>query len=440
MRRYGYFLLVGCFFLYKCSSNSSKEDGNTASQPPRDNYIVLLDLGNRVLNNNEAEVPKDIELVKSIYSIFTARLQQKDSTGDYYHLGDKLKLLGAPHWVYANIDLSAEQPAKKALATGKMEANLEFILPDIYKAVITGSTGTTYSGAAIWNYFDEHLAGDLDKNGENKLFILTDGYMQVHNPAEHPAPKNRFASCSQVVDALKDQPDWQEQFRKGDYGLIPVSKKMPANLQVLVLQVNARQGWTAEDSLLTMIWDKWFTEMGVSNYQLIRQDSMQKVKSLLAKLMNTAIDTSAHTEEWTQITARDTTSATAAVPASDADKTTGTQPAVPPTGVAENKTFTTRSAAKALPAVEKEKTGLSPIPADAAGAEKKAVPALPKTKTNTDVLPPDESDAGLLTGKKPLKAAAKKTGSRNEDDILQDDAAGNGFNTGIKKDNKKKKQ
>ena len=72
--------------------------------------------------------------------------------------------------------------------------------------------------------------------------------------------------------------------------------------------------------------------------------------------------------------------------------------------------------------------------------EKKTAATVSKLKTNTDVLPPDESDAGVLIIKKPAKSTLKKPDSKNEDDILQDDAAGNGFNTGIKKDNKKKKQ
>lgn len=438
MRRYGYFLLVGCFLLCKCNTDSSKDAGNDGSQPPRDNYIVLLDLGDRILANNEAEVPKDIELVKSIYSIFTARLTAKDTSQHYYSLRDKLKLLSAPNWVYANIDLAAEQPAKKALVTGKMEETLNFILPDIYKGVLTGTTGTTYTGAAIWNYFDEHISADLDKNGKNTLFILTDGYMSLRNMAERPAQKNRFASCAQIINALKNSPDWQDQFVKGDYGLLPVSQKMPANLQVVVLQVNPKQGWTGEDSLLTKIWDKWFTEMGVSNYRLIKNDSTQKVKSLLAKLMNASIDTSTHAEQWTQITPRDTsTGITAAIP-------TVKIPAPAPAATAgsvENNTVNSKNAAKELPPVIKEKTGLPapPVAADAA-VEKKAAAPLPKTKSNTDVLPPDESDAGLLIIKKPSKSTVKKTDSKNEDDILQDDAAGNGFNTGIKKDTKKKKQ
>lgn len=435
MRRYGYFLLVGCLFLCKCNTNSTKDAGNDGSQPPRDNYIVLLDLGDRILYNNEAQVPKDIELVKSIYSIFTSKLNSKDTARHYYSLRDKLKLLSAPNWVYANIDLAAEQPGKKALVAGKMEETLNFILPDIYKGVITGTTGATYTGAAIWNYFDEHITGDLDKNGQNILFILTDGYMGLHNTAERPAQKNRFASCTQIINALKDRPDWQDQFTKEDYGLLPVSKKMPANLQVVVLQVNPKQGWAGEDSLLTKIWDKWFTEMGVTNYQLIKDDSTQKVKSLLAKLMNTSIDTAANAEQWTQITPRDTSNSLNAAIA--IEKIAAPEPTKP----AENRTVNTVTAAKELPPVIKEKISLPAAPATVGPAvEKKTAVTVPKTKTTTDVLPPDESDAGLLLNKKAVKSTLKKPDAKNEDDILQDDAAGNGFNTGIKKDNKKKKQ
>ncbi len=439
MRRYGYLLLAGCFLLFKCNTDSSKDAGSDGSLPPRDNYIVLLDLGDRILANNEAQVPKDIELVKAIYSIFTARLTAKDTSQHYYSLRDKLKLLSAPNWVYANIDLAVEQPAKKALVAGKMEETLNFILPDIYKSVITGTTGTTYTGAAIWNYFNEHLAGDLDKYGKNTLFILTDGYMSLHNTAERPAQKNRFASCAQIINALKDSPNWQDQFTKEDYGLLPLTQKMPSNLQVVVMQVNPKQGWSGEDSLLTKIWDKWFTEMGVSNYQLIKDDSTQKVKSLLAKLMSTSIDTSATAEQWKQITQKDTSTAVTATLATAKIPVQGSEV---PAAVTETKKISPKAVAKELPPAINEKVSPPTALPNAAAPviEKKTAVTVPKTNSNTDVLPPDESDARLLINKKAAKSPQKKPVAKNEDDILQDDAAGNGFNTGIKKDNKKKKQ
>ena len=62
--------------------------------------------------------------------------------------------------------------------------------------------------------------------------------------------------------------------------------------------------------------------------------------------------------------------------------------------------------------------------------------------TTARILPepgiPDESDAGILTGKKKDNAPLKKKVSKREDDILNDGTPANGFNTGIKKDTKRK--
>lgn len=79
------------------------------------------------------------------------------------------------------------------------------------------------------------------------------------------------------------------------------------------------------------------------------------------------------------------------------------------------------------------------LPAASNVTEKKAMAAPARaTATTPEVAPPDESDASPLTSAKPGRRPVKKTVSP-DDDILRDDAAGNGFNTGIKKDSPRHK-
>jgi hypothetical protein len=77
--------------------------------------------------------------------------------------------------------------------------------------------------------------------------------------------------------------------------------------------------------------------------------------------------------------------------------------------------------------------------ADTFTLEKKTTAAAKITVQHTQVPgPADEPDAGILTGKKKDNAAVKKSAAKDDDDILKDATLANGFNTGIKKDNKKK--
>ena len=410
MRRYGYLLLTGLIFLWGCNEfqQAVKDAKKDIPAPPKDNYIILLDLSDRILYNNQQQVPKDISVIKSVYGVFKSRLNSKDPTHLYYNLHDKLKVLIAPQKTTPKslydmvgslrIDLSAEQPDKKVSITDETEKTFATVLPDIYKQAVIGNNSNAYSGADIWKYFNEDLADDLEKDGQNTLFIVTDGYMDLEKNEERPSQNNRYASCSQIINSLKKYPDWETKFTEGDYGILPVAKKF-ANLKVVLLQVNPKEDWNGEFGLLTKIWGKWFTEMGITNYRFIKDDNINEVKESLEKFMDVKIAGKTLPERWTKITTIDSSMTTPSA-------ATTVMPEPEPINITLEKK--TSAAAK-----------------------------IPQTATH-EVLPPDESDASILTGKKKVNPPVKKLNSKDNEDILKDASIINGFHSGKEKEIKKK--
>ena len=125
MKRYSYLLMLvlmiaGCSEFEQAVKDAKKE----TPPPPKDNYIILLDLSDRILTNNQQQVPKDIFVVQSIYKAFKSKLEQKDPTRLFYTVSDKLKVLVAPQRntltdIYnlagdLRITLSGAQPEQKA--------------------------------------------------------------------------------------------------------------------------------------------------------------------------------------------------------------------------------------------------------------------------------------------------------------------------------------
>ena len=96
MLRYCYILLFllgsGCNEFEQAVKDAKKDP----TPPPKDNYIVLLDLSDRILHNNQQQVPKDIFVVESLYAAFKAKLEAKDPSRLYFTVNDKLKVLVAP--------------------------------------------------------------------------------------------------------------------------------------------------------------------------------------------------------------------------------------------------------------------------------------------------------------------------------------------------------
>lgn len=304
------FIATGCNEFQEAVREAKKE--NTA--PPVDNYIVLLDLSDRILYNNQQQVAKDLTVLKTIQSLFRANINSKDPTHTYYAINDKLKVLIAPQKTtprklyddaaQLRVALSSEEAMKKAAAVDQSEKTFSNVLPGLYRQAVISNNSADYVGADIWKYFDEDLADDLEKNARNTLFILTDGYLDFERTEDRPVQGNRFTSCAQLINSLKNYPDWNTKFDAGDYGLMPVGKKF-SNLKVVLLEVNPKQDWNGEYKLLTRIWSKWFREMGIDSCSFIKNDNISEVKESMEKFMQVKITGNVPPASWAFVSQTD---------------------------------------------------------------------------------------------------------------------------------------
>lgn len=180
------------------------------------------------------------------------------------------------------------------------------MLPELYKKAVISNNSTAYAGADIWKYFNEDLQDDLEKDAQNTLFIITDGYMDFESLQGRSSRNNRYTSCSQIINNLKKAPDWNSRFKEGDYGLLPVNKRFP-NLKVIVLELNPKDDWTGEYNLLTTIWSKWFNEMGIKSYAFIKDDNINEINESIEKLLKVKLPSSANISSisWTPVTESD---------------------------------------------------------------------------------------------------------------------------------------
>ena len=414
-----YLAVFVLFFSQGCNDvqDAIAEAKREAPVIPKENYIVLLDLSDRILHNNQQQVAKDFSVVKCIYAAFRSKMNSKDPTHLYYNVNDKLKLLVAPQKTTPpslyelagnlRVEMESESPEKKAALIDEAEKSFNATLPEIYRQAVISNNTNDYSGADIWKYFNEDLQDDLVEDGQNTLFIVTDGYMDFEKSEERPAQNNRFTSCAQIINALKGAPDWNEKFEKGDYGLMPVGKKFP-NLRVVLLEISPREQWTGEYSLLTKIWSKWFQEMGIPAYRFIKDDHINEVRESIEKFMQVKITAKITPVRWTKVLDTDS------------------------------------SMIPEIIAMEKQ-TPVATTPV----VSRKKISATTSLEKSNDVLPPLETEADLLLLKKkdePARAAEadirltsvkSQPPSPTGGDILSDGTPRKGFNTGIKKEKKK---
>jgi hypothetical protein len=289
-----FLLFNSCNEFKQAVDEAKKENGPI----PKDNYVVLLDMSDRLLSNQQTQAAKDVAVVKTVLSAFKTNIDKKDPTRLYYTVKDKLKVLlspqkSTPAALYESvgdlrIDFESEDPYKRAPALDSLKIAFEQQLPALYKNAMFSNKAADYTGADIWKYFNEDLEDDLVKDGQNTLFILTDGYMDFETVQDRPKQKNRFTSCRQIIDDLRGYPDWSAKFDAEDYGLMTVGKKFN-NLRVVVLEMNPSQNWNGEYGLLTKIWSKWFKEMGIEQFHFIKNENINEVKESIENFMQLKI-------------------------------------------------------------------------------------------------------------------------------------------------------
>lgn len=312
----GLIVVSGCHDFQQAVQDAKKDP----QPPPKDNYLVLLDLSDRILTNNQQQIPKDISVIQSIYSAFKSKLNAKDPTHLYYTVNDKLKVMVAPQKnemqdVYdlaghLRVALASAQPEQKAKMIEETQKKFNTLLPEMYKKAVISHNSIDYAGADIWKYFNEDLPDDIDKDAQNTLFIITDGYMDFEHTAGRLSQEHRYTSCSQIINMLKKQPDWNLKFQKEDYGLLPVGKKFP-NLKVILLELNPKDDWSGEYTLMTDIWSKWFKEMDINSFAFVKDENIEEINERIEKLMQVKLISNSQPVSWTPVKDIDTALAAA---------------------------------------------------------------------------------------------------------------------------------
>ena len=242
------FALLVSVLITAVSCNLPAPEKKKASPRIKHNYIVLLDLSDRlIVQANQPQ--RDKQIIKSLYNVFETKVK-KDL---YIKSRDEFKVVIAPQLgaglrrddfedrLYVNMNNISnvyrklnEDDRRKAF-----EANLD----TLYRNAVFSSNPEKYHGADIWKYFHEDLKVDYSRDTltENYLVIITDGYPIVgHNRNKLLEVKNEF-------------PD----------------------LKIALIEAAPREADLEWDRMMGT-WEEWFDGMGVKEYTLIKRGSITK--------------------------------------------------------------------------------------------------------------------------------------------------------------------
>ena len=250
------------------------------ANPPRPvNYVVLLDLSDRLLAPDQAR--RDAALVQAVFADFDRRVKKQL----IINAKDRFRVVIAPqrgvgyqpdaYMESLYLDMSALTMNVKRQRLDALRTELPRQLTRLYAEAMAGKRQPRdFAGSDLWQYANEQLPTDLDPAYDNVLVVLTDGYFDFENNRNALKQGNR-ATDSRMLDRLRRDPNWPKTLDRPTEGLIPVQKPLP-NLTVCVAEIRPKYPNLTEADLLTALWTKWLRESKVRRWVVQQQAGLSK--------------------------------------------------------------------------------------------------------------------------------------------------------------------
>lgn len=233
------------------------------------NFVVLLDLSDRLLENDGKQAETDIEailagfdrfeeqcrrdyFVKAKHKFKVAALPQKDTPQAL------IDLLGE-----VEINMAAVQPGKRRAHLEGFKSRLEKNLVAAYKIAFRGTKSNDYPGTDIWKYFNDRLLYDLDGDYRNQVMVITDGYFDFEPGAALLTGKTRSTATSAYHRKYRSKADWRNQIAAAEEGLLPVDGN-DTPFELLVFGLSTKHNAVNEEQLLMYFWTDWGNLSGFS--------------------------------------------------------------------------------------------------------------------------------------------------------------------------------
>ena len=234
------------------------------------NYVVILDLSDRLLYQGQAE--KDSAIIIAAFNEFekSARSPLIVTSNDRF-IVRIIPQKGSPlkQDYYENklcLDLSTIDAARKNSTFVAFKNDLSKTISELYKEAHLGNRSDNYFGVDIWKFFNDQINTVLKKDAENKVVMITDGYFDF-NVNTHVIHSRNKCSCTDFLQKL-NRKDWQTKAEKDSIGIIPVSINTKAKWVIAGIHSKQPNNILMEEELI-YFWKKWLKESGADEPKIV---------------------------------------------------------------------------------------------------------------------------------------------------------------------------
>ncbi len=234
-------------------------------QPKPQNFIVVLDLSDRLLNENQAE--RDKALVLTVFAKFENLVKSRM----YINSKDRFRVSIAPQAGGVNTQKYEDKMdifmdmihfSKKRIDFEAFRKELPKILNELYiEAMKRKTKPKDFNGVDIWKYFNDKLKSDMATSMDNQLVLITDGYLDFESNRFVGIVANRRTD-SGMLKKFRNDTNWKLNLMAESEGLIKLEYPHK-NLKIIVLEIKPKTQNLNELGLLLTLWGKWMKENNI---------------------------------------------------------------------------------------------------------------------------------------------------------------------------------
>lgn len=268
------------------NSSCFKQQKQTPSQDKPLNIVVLLDLSDRLLNDNQ--ISRDVEVVKMIWNYFNRIIELRM----YLFSEDRFSIVSAPQskpftTKELNVFMDIIPSEKKSDTLSHLNEVVENFLLDVYKKDNFPLNKIEFVGADIWSFMNNSYKDYYSDNYINYIFVITDGYLDFEPSYPRPENKSHQYFSMQFLNKLRVD-NFKEKIKSLGYGIMSTNSKYN-DVRVMMLEVKPKNNPTFlnEEELIMTIWKNWFSDMGCSRFEFTQyHNSILQDKSKLEVKIN----------------------------------------------------------------------------------------------------------------------------------------------------------
>ena len=273
-------------FANEVENGIESESGTSFKRNPV-NYTIILDLSDRVLNENQ--LAYDIAQIELIFNKFKKKARQNliITFKDRFVLkiipqkGSTLDLDYYENILQLRLDQISISNKNKRLE--KLESKLKPTLKQLQKDAILGDKSNDFEGVDLWSFLNDNKNNLASSGYDNTIIIMTDGYLDFENNNHVIEQDNQYTGTKFLKNLNSN--DWKLEAKNKDIGILPIPINFDATWIITGIK-SKNENDLYQISKIKHFWDKWINESANTHPNFINYSTESQILSELNSILN----------------------------------------------------------------------------------------------------------------------------------------------------------